>query len=343
MLKLLSKHPEIIIEDNAIEQIPDVLRDFKSILVVTGKKTHSLFGEKISKLLSDKELNFVYVEKSDENTLEKLKKQLIPKPDLIVGMGGGKNIDVARALAYFSKNPYITIPTLPSHDGIASNRSVISKGDKKYPIVGESPLAVIADLDVLSKAPFRFFSAGCGDSIAKYTSVLDWRLARDEKQESYDDIPAKMAYEAADSIFKNAEEYKKDYKHSVELLVKALISCGNAMKIANSSRPCSGAEHMFCHTVDHLYPGNTALHGEKVGLGTYIMSFLHGIDYEIIKNALVSYGVPINSKQIKIPPEILIKSLSSSHTIRSDMRYTILKDGINETDAQRILKKLDVI
>jgi glycerol-1-phosphate dehydrogenase [NAD(P)+] len=100
---------------------------------------------------------------------------------------------------------------------------------------------------------------------------------------------------------------------------------------------------MFCHTIDKLYPKNSALHGEKVGLGTYVMSFLHGKDFEVIKEALVAYNLPLNSKQIKIPEEILLKALSTAHSIRSDMRYTILKQGIKERDAERILREIKVI
>jgi glycerol-1-phosphate dehydrogenase [NAD(P)+] len=129
----------------------------------------------------------------------------------------------------------------------------------------------------------------------------------------------------------------------VKLLVKALINCSNAMVISNSSRPCSGSEHMFCHAIDNLYPKNTALHGEKVSLGAYIMSFLHGIDYKKIRDALVSYELPVNSKEIKIPSKILVEALSTAHKIRSDMRYTILKDGIKKDRVREILTKLSVI
>jgi len=121
-----------------------------------------------------------------------------------------------------------------------------------------------------------------------------------------------------------------------------LINCSIAMIIAKSSRPCSGSEHMFWNAIDRLYP-NTALHGEKVALGTYIMSFLHGIDYKKIRDALASYKLPLNSKDIKIPSKILVEALATAHRIRSDMRYTILKNGIEKETAKEILNKLKII
>ncbi len=343
------KLPKIIIKEEAINEISNILKvlgNFNSILIVTGKTTHELIGRKVSDILTEGgyKINVVHVKECDHSTVEKIKKMSQGlKPDLIIGVGGGKNIDVAKAVSYDIEIPCVSIPTIPSHDGIASDRAVISKGKKKYPVVGKLPVAIVADMEILSKAPFRFFSAGCGDIIAKRTAVLDWQLARDETGEEYDDFAAKLASSAADTIIKNSKEYERDYKSSVELLVKALISCGIAMATAKSSRPCSGSEHMFCHTVDYLYPKNTALHGEKVALGTYIMAFLHNIDYNEIKEALVSYKLPVNHEQIKIPSNILVKALSTAHEIRSDKRLTILRDGIKIGEAENILKKLKVI
>jgi len=338
----------ILIGERIYPEIPNLLKkldDFSSILLVMGMKTRDLVGQKILKALNKTyNLNFVYAKNCDHSTLKRVKKHAsVVKADIVFGIGGGKNIDLAKAVAHYMKIPYISIPTILSHDGIASDRAVIAKGKKKYPILGSPPIAVVADLDVLSKAPYRYFAAGCGDTIAKITSVLDWRLARDEKKEDYDDFIANMAYSAAETIINNAKNHEKDYKNSVKLLLESLITCGMAMTITKSSRPCSGSEHMFCHTVDFLAPDNKALHGEKCALGAYIMSYLHGIDYEKVREALVSYRLPTTFREIKVFPNVLIKALSTAHKIRSDGRYTILKNGIDKKKAERILTELKVI
>jgi len=338
----------IIIGEEIYPKIPNLLEklgDFSSILLVMGIKTRDLVGQKILKILNTHyNLNCVYAKKSDHSTLQRIKKHgKLFKADLVIGIGGGKNIDLAKAVAHYMKIPYISVPTILSHDGIASNRAVIAKDKKKYPILGSPPIAVIADLDVLSQAPYRYFAAGCGDVIAKKTSVLDWRLARDEKGEDYDDFIANLTYSTAETIINNAKKHDENYKISVKLLLESLITCGMAMTITKSSRPCSGSEHMFCHTVDYLAPRNTALHGEKCALGAYIMAHLHGIDHEKIREALVSYHLPTNFRDIKIFPKVLIKALSTAHKIRSDKRYTILKNGVDKKEAEKILTKLKVI
>jgi glycerol-1-phosphate dehydrogenase [NAD(P)+] len=339
---------KIIIKENTLSDISGLieeLNNFKSILLILGLKTRELVGKKILDLLAKKEyvVNCIYAEKSDHSTLERVKKHAkMLNVDLVIGIGGGKNIDLARAVSHFLNIPYISVPTVLSHDGIASDRSIISKGKKKYPILADPPLAVLVDLKTVYQAPYRYFAAGCGDVIGKRTAVLDWRLARDEKGEDYDELAANLAYFSADQIIENAN-HQKNYKASVKLLAEALINCGMTMTITKSSRPCSGSEHMFCHAIDFLLPENSALHGEKIALGTYIMSFLHGIDFLEIKDALLSYKLPVNYQQISIPQDILIKALSIAHKIRGDKRYTILRDGIKKVDAENILKKLEVI
>ena len=349
VLNLRVNLPEqIIIEKKAIERIPVLLQEldnFNSIFLILGKKTKELIGKKIEEnLKKEYEVRSSQIKACDELTLERIKKEIESNPpDLFLGIGGGKNIDAAKALAYFFKKDWISIPTIPSHDGITSNRAVVSRGKSKYPIIWKPPLSVIADLNLLVKAPLRYFSAGCGDVIAKKTAVLDWKLAKEEKGEEYDEFTSKLCMGCADLILENSENFKEDFEHSVELLMKCLIACGISMTLVNSSRPCSGSEHAFYHALDFLYPQNKALHGEKVALGTYIMSYLHGIDHEKIRSALIDYNLPVNSKQIKIPSEVLIKALVKASSIRKDKRYTILRNGLSRGEAERILRKLKVI
>jgi len=115
------------------------------------------------------------------------------------------------------------------------------------------------------------------------------------------------------------------------------------MSIAGSSRPASGAEHLFSHQLDRLTP-NTALHGHQVGVGSIMTAFLHGGDRGIwrdIRDALRAIDAPTTATELGIDDETVIEALTTCHEIRD--RYTILGDGMNEEAAREVARKTEVI
>jgi len=334
----------IAIGKKAIRQTSELLEELNinSTLVVTGPITNGLVGKELSKVLKKGgcKFDFFIAKNTNYKTVKKAKKTAKRmKVESLLGVGGGKNIDVAKSVASKLKIPYISIPTIPSHDGIASACSSISKKGSRCSMFLDPPAAIVADMKYLVKSPYRFFAAGAGDVIAKYTSVLDWKLARDEKEEYYGEYAAQIVSLASETIIKNSKGYNNSPESAVRLLIEALISCGYAMCIAGSSRPCSGSEHLFSHAIDRIFPKNTALHGEKCALGTLIMSFYHDKDYYRIMQTLLNLGLPTNAEEIKIPPKVLVDAVVNAHKMRR--RYTILnKLGINKRKRSKVEKDL---
>jgi glycerol-1-phosphate dehydrogenase [NAD(P)+] len=125
--------------------------------------------------------------------------------------------------------------------------------------------------------------------------------------------------------------------------VKALVSSGVAMSIAGSSRPASGAEHLFSHQLDRLVP-NTAHHGHQVGVGAIMTEYLHSGakgEWRNIRDALDSIDAPTTAAGLGIEDDVVIESLTTAHTIRD--RYTILGDGMNEEAAREVARATGVI
>ena len=340
----------IAIGKNAIKTIPNLLEELGvfSAFLVHGPLTSELAGKRIEKILriNGFEVSSFIVNKADFSNVKKVeKKAKALKAQVLLGIGGGKNIDIAKTAAFKLKIPYLSIPTIPSHDGIASACSSLFKRKKKHSLFLDPPAAIVADMKYLAKAPFRFFASGAGDVIAKYTAVTDWELAKERKGEYYGEYAAQITSLAASVIMENASRYKENYESAVRLLTEALISCGYAMCIAGSSRPCSGSEHLFAHAIDWLYPSSQALHGEKVALGTLIMSYYQGKDFEFVKEVLKTLKLPTNYREIEIPRKILIKAVTHASKMRK--RYTILdelkiKKG-KEKEVEKVLKKLEII
>ena len=214
-----------------------------------------------------------------------------------------------------------------------------------------SPLAILADTEIIAKAPFRMLASGCADVIANIPAVMDWELAHRLKGEEFSSHAAVLAKTAADLIIDNADEIKPGAEESAWLAVKATIVSGVAMSVAGNTRPASGAEHMFSHMLDHLGPGIflkgrkkiKPMHGEQCGVGAIMMVYLHGGNWEKIKTSLKRIGAPTTSEELGISKKKIVEALVSCHEIRPD-RYTILGEtGLTEDAAKKIAKITGVI
>ena len=264
------------------------------------------------------------------------------KPDIVVGVGGGKDIDVAKLSSMHTSKQFLSIPTAASHDGIASSLVSMKGMGRPYSYVAHSPVAIVVDTSIIGKSPYRLIASGCGDVIAKYTAVRDWKLAHRIKNEYYGDYAAELALMSSRLVMKNSSSIRMLSESGVRTLVEALISCGAAMSIAGASRPCSGAEHLFSHYLTMNAP-RPALHGEQCGVGTILCAYLHGANWELIKEVLHKIGAPTNAAELGIEPKYVLEALTNAHTIRPE-RYTILgESGLTKAAAERVATITGVI
>ena len=204
-----------------------------------------------------------------------------------------------------------------------------------------APLGVFVDVNVIKGAPRKLLASGCGDLMAKLTAVKDWELGRDKKGEYYGRYSADLALMSAKILIENSPSFSKK-GIDARIIVEALISAGVASCIAGSSRPCSGAEHLFSHAVDHLEFG-VGLHGEKVGIGAIMIAKLQGQDWKKIVRTLKNVGAPTTAKEIGLKPKVLAKALTIAQSLRPE-RYTILSEKkITESSALKLAKLTKVI
>ncbi len=148
---------------------------------------------------------------------------------------------------------------------------------------------------------------------------------------------------SAKIILEESDKLRSRNQFSIRTIVEALISAGVAACIAGSSRPCSGAEHLFSHAVEYVAGPNFGLHGERVGLGTIMMAKLHGLDWSKIAETLETIGAPTKAHQIKLSEEHVLKALISAQSLRPD-RYTILsKVRLDKKSAFELAKSAGVI
>ncbi len=331
---------DVVVGHNAINQIPDVLKDLKvgkKGLIVSGKHTKEVAGSAVSALLDDYEIKEHRAEKLDALSLEE--GEIAGKEvDFLIGVGGGRVIDFAKIVSYNLDRPFISVPTAASHDGIVSSRASLPKGSGSVSVQAHPPIAVIADTTIIAKAPHRLLAAGCADVISNYTAILDWELAHRLRGEEISEYAVSLSKMTAEILVKNAHLIKPGSEKAAWIIVKALVSSGVAMSIAGSSRPASGGEHKFSHAFDEIMP-DRALHGETCGIGSIMTMYLHGGDWRSIRSSLKQIGAPTTPADLNIDDEIFVKALLKAKEIRPE-RYTILDMGITEESARNLVHML---
>ncbi|HLC10112.1 MAG TPA: sn-glycerol-1-phosphate dehydrogenase [Nitrosopumilaceae archaeon] len=336
---------QIVIGEKNIGKVGNFIANLanpKKVSLVSGDRVRKITYEKVERSLTDSKIkNVWHISISNDMKSAKKTQHDIRKDnsDLIIGIGGGRSVDIAKMVAFNLKKPFVSIPTSASHDGIASP-FVSLRGDKPHSIIATAPLGVFVDIEILKKAPRKLLASGCGDLMAKVTAVRDWELARDNVGEYFGTYAANLASMSAKIVIENSKNFKK--KPDVRMIVEALISAGVAACIAGSSRPCSGAEHLFSHALDYLEPG-VGLHGEKCGIGSILIAKLQGQDWKKIVTMLKNVGAPTTAKQIGLKPKILAKALLIAPSLRPE-RYTILNQvKMTEEKAIALAKSTGVL
>ncbi len=341
---------KILVGDRVFNELGKFVRSIdknsSNIIFVTGKNVKLMTQRTAKNAMKNFSFKDYWYIRSDSSieSVNKLKNTInCKKPDIIIGLGGGKSVDIAKMISHELDKPFISIPTSASHDGIASPFVSIRGTSKPHSIKAKTPIGIIADTLLLSEAPPRLLSSGCGDLVAKITAVKDWELSRDENQEYFGTYSANLAKMSADIIINKSEILLKDLKIGIRIVIEALISAGVAACIAGSSRPCSGAEHLFSHALEYINTNIGGLHGERVGIGTIIMSKLHDLDWESIVRTLKNVNAPTSASEINVSEENMIDALLIAKKLRPE-RYTILnKTTLNRESAYRLLKSVDVI
>jgi glycerol-1-phosphate dehydrogenase [NAD(P)+] len=337
---------QIVVGEKNIGQVGKFLRSLsnpKKVSIISGKNVKKIIGKEIDQSLKNAKILAVWhLAKTNEEkeTILVQRKVKATKSDIIIGLGGGRSVDIAKLCAFNLKKPFVSIPTSASHDGIASP-FVSVRGEKPHSIVATAPLGVFVDLDIIKKAPKKLLASGCGDLMAKVTAVHDWELGRDKIGEYYGRYSANLASMSAEILIESAENFSKKGV-DVRIIVEALISAGVASCIAGSSRPCSGAEHLFSHAIDHLKFG-IGLHGEKCGIGSIMIAKLQGQNWKKIVKTLKNSGAPTTAKEIGLDAKILAKALVIAQSLRPE-RYTILKEvKMTEKEALKLAKSTGVL
>ncbi|MBN1467107.1 MAG: iron-containing alcohol dehydrogenase [Fusobacteriaceae bacterium] len=267
----VSKYIQGINQINNLSKYINIYGRKAGILISSEDKER--FSEKIEKSLKDVDFDYIIFDIFPcENHLLLLSKKLVlSKIEIIVGIGGGRSLDSAKALAYYLNLPIIIIPTIASTDGACSSLVALYSNEgifKKYLKLKSSPNIVLVDTQIILNAPKKFFIAGIGDAISTYFEGQVYIKGNTGKTSVLGRAVAKLCYE---TIINNYEGALKgfDFKESneeFENLVEAniLLSC-----IGFENTGLSLA-HSISNGLTKFEEGRKFMHGELVAFGTLV-------------------------------------------------------------------------
>lgn len=145
----------------------------KNALALISESGYRRSGADVEASFTDCKIEFDYFNGECSMTeIERLKKIVAEKgSDVIIGIGGGKILDTAKAVAYYCELPVVIVPTIASTDAPCSALSVIYTDEgvfEKYLFLPANPNLVLMDTDVIAKSPARLTVSGMGDALATY-------------------------------------------------------------------------------------------------------------------------------------------------------------------------------
>ena len=283
-----------LIGDGALDETARLFRDFfpgaGRALVVDDPRTRAAAGVRVADLLRAQGVevaehvlepggkifhgDYRYAEEVraaiQAAGVERDGKKIVP-----VAVGSGVVNDVTKRASGELGLPYLTVGTAASVDGYSSFGAALRspEGAKQtYPC--PAPRVIIADLDVMRTAPAWMAASGFADLLAKVPAGADWILAAELGAAQWHDPAWHTVQDGLKAAVGDPEGVVAMKTAPLTRFVEGLMLGGFAMQDMQSSRPASGAEHMFSHLLemrDHTFNGEIVPHGIQVGVFTLFM------------------------------------------------------------------------
>lgn len=323
----------LIIEEGACERLNEILAgcipgiEKKKTIIATEEALIPIMKPYLEEMKRDLPKSEVYLieENSFQEAMELAKHICMEDIEVIIGVGGGKVLDVAKYAGFVGKISYICVPTTLSNDSLASPVSVLgTEGDARKTLKCAIPAAIVVDVNVVMGAPLSQLQSGIGDTISKYTALYDWKLDAAYRKERVDDFSYLISDMALSSLCYNEEKSLKS-KEFIKILTQSLVLGGLAMEIAGNSRPCSGSEHLFCHSLEENHQEIQISHGMAVALGSLVSCRLQGRDVTRLEKVLSAYHMDMDPMNWGITKEIFTDAWMRAADTRKD-RHTVLNE-----------------
>ncbi len=164
------------------------------------------------------------------------------------------------------------VGTAASMDGYTAFGASVEKDGLKQTLSCPAPRVVVADLEIIKRAPEDMTASGYADLLGKVTSGADWLIADALEVEEIEPTGWSLVQDHLRGWTESPAELRAGDQRATEHLMEGLILSGLGMQSYQSSRTASGAEHQFSHLWEMEGLGKDTdpplSHGFKVGVGS---------------------------------------------------------------------------
>lgn len=227
--------------------------------------------------------------------------------EVIVGVGGGKTLDTAKAVAHELGTPVIVVPTIASTDAPCSAVAVIYTLNgqfKRYLFLPKNPDAVVLDTRVIAQSPPRFLVSGMGDALATWFEAE--ACQKKYAANATGDVGSMAAYALARLCYETLLEYGLLAKlsceaHSVTPALEHIVEANTLLSGLGFESGGLAAAHAIHNGLTVLEGTHSCYHGEKVAVGTLASLFLTDKPSSLIDEVYAfceSVGLPTTLEDI---------------------------------------------
>jgi glycerol dehydrogenase len=212
-----------------------------------------------------------------DDEIERLRRLALESgSDIIAGLGGGKVMDTAKAVAHLLERPLIIVPTVAASDAPCSAVSVIYTNagvhDRPMPHP-HSPDVVLVDSKIIVEAPVRYLVAGMGDALSTRFESESCGIKHVPNMTFTGDVGSMTAYALADLCYESLLKYGVSARHACEAgavtqAVEHIIETNTLLSGIGFESCGLAGPHGFQIGFTALKETHSFLHGEIVSFGT---------------------------------------------------------------------------